>query len=47
MSVNSIDRMTTIPLIERRNIPSRLLIDAATALTAAITVSPVVAAVDK
>jgi hypothetical protein len=47
MSVNSIDRMTTISLIERRNIPSRLLIDAATALTAAITVSPVVAAVDK
>ena len=47
MSVNSIDRMATIPLIKRRNIPARLLIDAATALTAAITVSPVVAAVDK
>jgi hypothetical protein len=47
MSVNSVERMATIPLIEKRNIPARLLIDAATALTAAITVSPIVAAVDK
>lgn len=47
MSVNSVERMATIPMVERRGIPTRLFIDATTALTAAITVSPIVAAVDK
>lgn len=47
MSVNSVEQMATIPVVEKRGIPARLLIDALTALTAAITVSPIVAAVDK
>jgi hypothetical protein len=47
MSVNTIEQMATLLVVEKRNLPARLLIDAATALTAAITVSPIVAAVDK
>jgi len=49
MSINSIEQMATIPVpvVEKRGLPTRLFIDIVTAMTAAITVSPVVAAVDK
>jgi hypothetical protein len=47
MSVNSVERTATIPVVDKRALPTRFLIDAATASIAAITVSPIVAAVDK
>jgi hypothetical protein len=47
MSVNLVERVATIPVIERRGLSTRFLVDAASALTAAMTVSPIVAAVDK
>jgi hypothetical protein len=47
MSVNSVERTASVPIFEKRGMATRFLVDAATALTAAITVSPIVAAVDK
>jgi hypothetical protein len=47
MSVNPVEQIVTIPVVEKRNLLTRILVDAATASIAAITVSPIVAAVDK
>lgn len=39
--------MAAVPAVQQKQAYKRLLVDAATALTAAITVSPIVAALDK
>lgn len=39
--------MVAVPEIKQRQVYNRVLVDAATALTAALTVSPIVAALDK
>lgn len=41
------NRMTAVSEVQQKQIYKRLLVDAATALTAAVTVSPIVAALDK
>jgi hypothetical protein len=47
LTPGSIDIMTTLPEIRQRYVSTRFLVDATTAVTAAATVSPIVAAVDK
>lgn len=39
--------MAAVPAIKQKQVHKRVLVDAATALTAALTVSPIVAALDK
>lgn len=46
-SANSFDQDSTLASTGRKSITRRIVIDALTALTAAVTVSPIVAAVDK
>ena len=49
MSINTtaVEQMATVPDVKPGNLSARFLVDAATAVTAAVTVSPIVAAVDK
>ena len=42
-----VERVRAVPRMEQREMYKRILVDAFTALTAACTVSPLVAAVDK
>ena len=46
-SCSTVPETTTLPDSRWSNVATRIVIDAATAMTAAVTVSPLVATVDK